>query len=126
MKRQTVLIIGGVGFIGSNLARYYIKKGENVIVFDNLSRPGVKSNINWLKQQGEVTFVKRDVADYFTLKQLFGKFKIDVIFHQAAQVAVTTAVKNPRKDFGWLPKVSPQIGLKKLYDWLQENRSLYS
>lgn len=44
-----VLITGGAGFIGSNLAHHLIKAGHNVTVFDNLSRRGAKTNLKWLR-----------------------------------------------------------------------------
>ena len=48
--RQTkpMLIFGGAGFVGSNLADTAMSDGEDVIVFDNLSRPGVERNLKWL------------------------------------------------------------------------------
>jgi CDP-paratose 2-epimerase len=47
---KTYLITGGAGFIGSNYVSRLLKRGENVIVYDNLSRNGSKKNIEWLRE----------------------------------------------------------------------------
>jgi CDP-paratose 2-epimerase len=97
---RKILITGGAGFTGVNVADYYLKQGKNVIVFDNLSRRGSELNLRWLKKRGKLQFIKGDVCNYNQLKAVFKKHKnIDVIFHLAAQVAVTTSVENPRSDF---------------------------
>ena len=48
MEIKPVLIIGGAGFIGTNLSDKFFSYGTKVIVFDNLSRPGVEENLEWL------------------------------------------------------------------------------
>ncbi len=95
------LVIGGAGFIGANLADRLAKKGDEVWVFDNLSRRGTAWNLKWLqKNHKNVKFVKGDVRKYSDLKNLFNRNKdFDAVFHLAAQVAVTTSVTNPREDF---------------------------
>lgn len=96
---KKILITGGAGFIGSNIAKYYLDKKAKVIIIDNLSRKGSDLNLKWLKTQGNFEFIKLDIRNYKALENLFKKLKnIDVVFHQAAQVAVTTSVKNPRED----------------------------
>ena len=56
---KKIIITGGAGFIGTNAASYYLKKGYKVISFDNLSRPGARQNLAWLKKQkGGFAFVK--------------------------------------------------------------------
>ena len=88
----------GAGFIGCNLSNYYLKKNNEVIIFDNLSRKGTHDNIKWLHSQHtakKLKIYKSDIRyDYKALKN-FAK-DCDVIFHLAAQVAVTTSVTNPR------------------------------
>ena len=93
------LITGGIGFIGTNLADRYLRDGHDVVLFDNLGRAGVQENLNWLraKHRDRIEFVEGDVRDFVTLeKALRGA---GVVFHLAAQVAVTTSVANPREDF---------------------------
>lgn len=93
-----ILITGGSGFIGSNLADYYLKKGYETVVYDDLSRPGVEKNLEWLKKNHpKLIFYKSDIRDFNKLKKAFQKTSI--AYHMASQVAVTTSVKNPIKDF---------------------------
>jgi len=95
-----VLITGGAGFIGCNAAKYFYDKGYQVIIFDNLSRKGADINLNWLRKQVKLEFVKGDIRNFDELKEVFKIHRdIDVVLHLAAQVAVTTSVSNPREDF---------------------------
>ena len=94
------LITGGAGFIGSNYVHRLLERGEEVTIFDNLSRPGSEKNIQWLQKDfGKDAFhlVKGDVRDSETLQQTVQDKQ--VIVHLAAQVAVTTSVVDPREDF---------------------------
>ncbi|MDI6825939.1 MAG: GDP-mannose 4,6-dehydratase [Candidatus Aenigmarchaeota archaeon] len=94
-----ILITGGAGFVGCNLADYFLKKGHDVTVFDNLFRKNVEKNIGWLKQKHKkgLTTVKGDIRDFERL--LVNVKDVDTMFHCAAQTAVTTSVKNPVEDF---------------------------
>jgi CDP-paratose 2-epimerase len=97
---KKILITGGCGFIGTNAADFYFKKGYKVIAFDNLSRPGAKENLNWLKKQkGKFVFVKGDIRNDKKLLETFKKYKPDLVLHLAAQVTMITSVENPREDF---------------------------
>jgi CDP-paratose 2-epimerase len=94
------LITGGAGFIGSNYVHRLLKRGENVTIYDNLSRAGASRNIEWLKETfGEEAFsvIVGDVRDAALLTE--SASGSDVIVHLAGQVAVTTSVVNPRDDF---------------------------
>lgn len=94
------LITGGAGFIGCNVAKRLLDIGDEVIIFDNLSRKGTDINLKWLRDQGKFDFIKGDVRNFNELKRVSKKHKdIDVVLHLAAQVAVTTSVANPREDF---------------------------
>src|SRR5271166_6442245 len=94
-----VLITGGIGFIGTNLSHRLLSEGHEVILFDNLSRAGVQHNLAWLRaKHGDgFQFFKGDVRDFDAT--LAAIENVDVVFHLAAQVAVTTSVSNPREDF---------------------------
>ena len=48
-----ILITGGCGFIGSNLAAHYLAKGWEVVAYDNFSRPGAENNAAWLESQAD-------------------------------------------------------------------------
>ena len=94
-----ILITGGAGFIGCNLAAHFIRAGHAVTLFDNLSRGGSAANLAWLRDQfGETfTLARGDVRDAAAIEQAArGQ---EVILHLAAQVAVTTSVAQPREDF---------------------------
>ncbi|MFT6604390.1 MAG: CDP-paratose 2-epimerase, partial [Bacteriovoracaceae bacterium] len=54
------LITGGCGFLGSNLAAEVLKRGEELVVFDNLYRDGTEKNLEWLKSLGEFKFYRSD------------------------------------------------------------------
>lgn len=101
-----VLVTGGAGFIGSQVAEYYAKRGNKVIVFDNLSRVKIlgKSvgdplyNWNYLKNNyPDIELVKGDVRSFEDVKD--ASKDVDAIVHTAAQVAVTTSLSDPRMDF---------------------------
>lgn len=95
-----VLITGGAGFIGSNVAKACLEKGDRVVIWDNLSRTGTDKNLHWLREQGSFEFVKVDVRNR---KKILSEFRaarrFDAILHFAAQVAVTTSVADPLSDF---------------------------
>jgi CDP-paratose 2-epimerase len=96
---MTVLITGGAGFIGTNLADRLMRDGRDVLVFDDLSRPGVQRNLEWLTQQhGKRLRVTRgDVRDFGAVREAVAE--AGEVFHLAAQVAVTTSLRNPLEDF---------------------------
>jgi CDP-paratose 2-epimerase len=94
------LITGGAGFIGCNAAQRLMAEGHEVVVFDNLSRKGTSGNLEWLREQGPVTFVKGDVREAEAIASAVRAHRdADVVLHLAAQVAVTTSVTDPRTDF---------------------------
>lgn len=94
-----VLITGGCGFIGTNLTLDRVSRGDRVRVLDDCSRPGVERNRDFLdREYGDtVDIVEGDVRDATLVARLAAE--ADVIFHLAAQVAVTGSVLEPRADF---------------------------
>ncbi|HTY36194.1 MAG TPA: GDP-mannose 4,6-dehydratase, partial [Bacteroidota bacterium] len=97
---MNIVVIGGAGFIGCNVADHYLRNGHRVTVFDNFSRKGTLQNLQWLqKKHGDkLNVVQGDTRlDFNKLKATVGK--ADIVFHLAAQVAVTTSVVDPREDF---------------------------
>ena len=97
--RQNVLVTGGAGFIGSNIADRLAGEGHRVHLYDALSRPGVERNLEWLQHRhgDRIQFTHADVRDEDRLAA--AAREADAIFHMAAQVAVTTSLIDPREDF---------------------------
>ncbi len=94
------LVTGGAGFVGANYVHRLLGRGEEVTVYDNLSRHGTEANMAWLRaEHGEDAFelVVADVRDAASLAE--AARGADVVVHLAAQVAVTTSVDDPRTDF---------------------------
>ena len=94
-----VLITGGAGFIGSNLADTLAAAGHAVTVFDSLARPGTERNLAWLQNRhgDRVSHLAADIRDRPALRE--AAEAADVVFHFAAQVAVTTSLVEPLDDF---------------------------
>jgi CDP-paratose 2-epimerase len=96
---MTTVITGGAGFIGINLAHRLLSRGRRVVVFDNLSRAGVERNVEWLRAtHGDRAGIRAgDTRDRAALRDaLSGAAHV---FHFAAQVAVTTSLADPVRDF---------------------------
>lgn len=94
------LITGGAGFIGCNAAARYLRHGHEVVLLDNLSRDGADSNLAWLRTIGDFEFVDADMRHERIIGKIFKRHAdTDRILHLAGQVAVTTSVIDPRRDF---------------------------
>jgi CDP-paratose 2-epimerase len=96
---KKALVTGGCGFVGSNLTARLLARGMAVTVLDNLSRHGSADNLSWLQSLGAFAFVKEDVCNPGVLDKLISEDQPDVVFHLAGQVAMTTSLANPRRDF---------------------------
>ncbi len=94
-----LLINGGCGFLGSNLASYAIEKGYEVTVFDNLSRLGSDRNRAWLETVGNFSFIHGDTRNKNDVENLIREGQFDAIFHLAGQVTMTKSITDPYKDF---------------------------
>ncbi|HXU99230.1 MAG TPA: SDR family NAD(P)-dependent oxidoreductase [Caulobacteraceae bacterium] len=97
-RGMKALVTGGAGFIGCNLADRLATDGAEVVIFDALARPGVERNLAWLKGRhpARVTAIQADVRDVAAVRE--AARGVDVIFHLAAQVAVTTSLLDPPGD----------------------------
>jgi len=113
---KPVLITGGAGFIGTNLAHRILASGRCVILFDNLSRDGVEQNVRWLERMHgpRVQFVLGDIRDRAAVKRVVQR--AGQVFHFAAQVAVTTSLVDARTDF--------EINVGGTFNLLEELRAL--
>jgi CDP-paratose 2-epimerase len=99
-RRGTALVTGGCGFVGTNLAARLLADGRDVLVLDNLCRPGAEANLEWLAEcaGGRPRVAIVDLRDVHLLRDAVAR--ADSIFHLAAQVAVTTSLADPAADFG--------------------------
>lgn len=94
-----LLINGGCGFLGSNLASHAIENGYDVTVFDNMSRLGSDRNRTWLENHGKFTFIHGDIRNKNDVENVIREGKFDAIFHLAGQVTMTKSIMDPYKDF---------------------------
>jgi CDP-paratose 2-epimerase len=98
-RKRPILITGGCGFIGCNLADALAKRGEKITAFDNLSRAGVRENAQWLKSRhGDlISIVMGDVRDSISVIKVVRSAR--AVMHLAGQVAVTGSLQDPVDDF---------------------------
>ena len=95
-----VVITGGAGFIGSNAASRHLRRGDQVVIVDDLSRIGADSNLAWLRSQGCFEFARLDLRNADGVKSLVHQHKdAALVLHLAGQVTVTKSVEDPRTDF---------------------------
>ena len=94
-----ILVTGGAGFIGANLADRLAGEGHRVRVYDALTRPGVENNLRWLRDRHRdaIEFIHADIRD--TARLAAAAADAQAVFHYAAQVAVTTSLADPVEDF---------------------------
>lgn len=96
---MSYLITGGCGFVGSNIAAHLISRGEEVVVLDNFSRVGAAFNLDWLRTLGRFEFVHGDTRNPFDVDAVIRRCRPHAILHLAGQVAMTTSMQSPRRDF---------------------------
>lgn len=100
---MNILVTGGCGFVGFNLIKFLkskYKKNLSIDILDNLSRSGSERNLTILKNDNSFkNFFNIDCSSNLKLLNRINKTEYDVIFHFAAQVAVTSSIINPILDF---------------------------
>lgn len=84
-----LLITGGCGFLGSNLAANSMKLGYELVVFDNLYRTGSQENLRWLQTLTEFRFFHGDIRNTNDVTRVICEFKPQAVFHLAGQVDIT-------------------------------------
>src|SRR5688500_2388286 len=97
--KNPVLICGGAGFIGTNVADRLMSSGQPVRILDDLSRNGVERNLEWLRREHGtlLDFELADIRDEKAVRRCVRD--VSGVFHFAAQTAVTTSLVSPRMDF---------------------------
>jgi CDP-paratose 2-epimerase len=116
VQERPYLITGGAGFIGTNLAHRLLSQKKNVLLYDNLSRPGVEKNVDWLRKMhgNRVGIELADIRDFYSLRNAVECAQ--AVFHLAAQVAVTTSLVDPLVDF--------EVNVRGTFNILEVLRSL--
>lgn len=99
IKEKYSLVTGGAGFIGANVSKRLLSSGKKVMIFDNLDRPGVDKNLQWLYDHynGNLKIQIADIRDVRKVKEAVNH--ADQVFNFSAQVAVTTSLQDPAYDF---------------------------
>ncbi len=97
---MNILLTGGAGFIGSKVSHELLKRGDRVLVIDNINNyydPQIKESriSNFLDGFGDYKLFRIDVADYEKLEEIFKNNKIDKVCHLAAQAGVRYSLENP-------------------------------
>lgn len=94
-----ILVTGGCGFIGCNLADALAASGRDVLVLDNFSRVGSRENAEWLKRRhgDRVAILQADLVNASAVGNAVARAR--AVLHLAAQVAVTTSLADPLADF---------------------------
>jgi len=97
-----ILITGGCGFLGSNLAASFQDDGASIVIADALFRRGSALNLAWLQQRSSnnpLIFLQVDIADREAIFSLFRRYgPFDFIAHVGGQVAMTTSLQDPQRD----------------------------
>ena len=109
MKQRSAIVTGGCGFIGIHCVKRLLEQGYSVLCIDNLSRRGAQANLNWInglpqRLVDSFNFDRTDIRHFEELESTFrkhvnGRGNPEVVIHEAAQVAVTKSVAQPRIDF---------------------------
>lgn len=88
MKKKTILVAGGAGFIGSHITKMLQRSNYQTIVLDNLSR-GNRHTVS------DGLFIKGDIGDTAVLESIFKNYSIDAVMHFAAFIDVGESIQQP-------------------------------
>lgn len=95
---RTYLVTGGAGFIGSNYIHYMFEKYDNeifIVNVDKLTYAGNLENLRDVEKRENYRFIKADICDAESIKQIFEEYDIDRVVHFAAESHVDRSIKDP-------------------------------
>lgn len=95
--KNTILITGGAGFIGSHLVRLFVNKYPDchIINVDKLTYAGNLANLADVENRPNYTFIKADICDYDRMSEIMRTYSVDGIIHLAAESHVDRSIKDP-------------------------------
>ena len=95
--KRNIIITGGAGFIGSHVVRLFVNKYPeyHIINVDKLTYAGNLANLKDIEQKPNYTFVKADICDFDTMRQLMEQHHVDGIIHLAAESHVDRSIRDP-------------------------------
>lgn len=95
--KQNILITGGAGFIGSHLVRRMVTRYPHYQIYnmDALTYAGNLENLTDIENAPNYTFLKADITDAATLRQLFEQYRFDSVIHLAAESHVDRSISDP-------------------------------
>ena len=94
---KNVLITGGVGFIGSHLVKFFVKKypNYNIVNLDNLTYAGNLKNVEEISDSPNYKFEKMDICDFKNVQKVLKKYRINSVINLAAESHVDRSILDP-------------------------------
>ena len=95
--KQTILITGGAGFIGSHVVRLFVNKYPEITIvnLDNLTYAGNLANLKDVENKPNYRFVKADICDYEAIQKIMTEHNITDVIHLAAESHVDRSITDP-------------------------------